>query len=214
MGWLITVGILTALAVLPLGIRVCYNDRGLRAAVRIGPVSIGVYPLSKKKAKQERPKKAAEKKPESEQQTLPKAPQPPKAEGEPKQETGGSLLDFLPLVKLAFRFLGDLRRKLRIKTLRLKLILGGDDPCDLAVNYGRAWAALGNLIPQLERWFVIQHRDMEVACDFTAAQTLVIAHVEVTITLGRLLTLAAVYGFRGLKEFIQIRKKRKGGAVT
>ena len=210
MGWLITVGILTALAVLPLGIRVRYNDRGLQAAVRIGPVSIGVYPLPKRKAKEEPPQKAAEKKPESEQTTS----KSPESEGEPKQERGGSLLDFLPLVKLAFRFLGDLRRKLRVKTLQCKLILAGDDPCDLAVNYGRAWAALGNLIPQLERWFVIQHRDMEVACDFTAAQTLVIAHVEVTITLGRLLQLAAVYGFRGLKEFLNIRKKRKGGAVT
>ena len=87
MGWLITVGILTALAVLPLGIRVRYNDRGLQAAVRIGPVSIGVYPLPKRKAKEEPPQKAAEKKPESEQTTS----KHPESEGEPKQERGGSL---------------------------------------------------------------------------------------------------------------------------
>lgn len=121
--------------------------------------------------------------------------------------------DFLPLVKVALDLLGDLRRKLRLNRLEIKLILAGDDPCDLAVNYGRAWSALGNLIPQLERLFVIQKRDMEVACDFTASETLVSARLDMTITLGRLLALAVRYGVRAGKEFLSIKKKRKGGAV-
>ena len=103
------------------------------------------------------------------------------------------------------------RRKLRLNHLQLKLIMAGDDPCDLAVNYGRVWAALGNLMPQLERLFVIKKRDVEAECDFTASETKVIARVDVTITLGRLLTLCAVYGIRALKEFLAM-KKRKGGA--
>ena len=93
--------------------------------------------------------------------------------------------------------------------LFLRLILAGDDPCDLAVNYGRAWAAVGNLMPQLERLFVIKKRDIQVECDFTAEEISVIAHVDITITLGRLLTLAVVYGIRVLFEFLSM--KRKGG---
>ena len=97
--------------------------------------------------------------------------------------------------------------------LELKLILAGGDPCDLAVNYGRAWAAVGNLMPQLERLFVIKKRDVEVECDFTASETLVIARLDLTITLGRLLGLAIVYGIRALREFLKLQKKRKGGAT-
>ena len=116
-------------------------------------------------------------------------------------------------MKVAVDFLGDFRRKLRLNNLELKLILAGDDPCDLALNYGRAWAAVGNLMPQLEKWFVIRKRNIEVECDFTASQTLVIAHLDLTITLGRLLAAVVKFAVRALIEYLKIRKKRKGGAV-
>ena len=99
-----------------------------------------------------------------------------------------------------------------MKELYLRLILAGDDPCDLAVNYGKTWTAVGNFLPALERWFVIKKKDVEVECDFAATETKVIARLEITITLGRLLSLVAVYACRGLKEFIVFRNKRKGGA--
>ena len=49
-------------------------------------------------------------------------------------------------------------------------MLGGGDPCDLAINYGKAWAALGNLWSRLEQFFVIKKRDVEIQCDFEASQ--------------------------------------------
>lgn len=218
MGWLIALGVIFFLAVLPLGVSVKYDSGGLLVKVSLGPVRLTVYPRPQKE-KKEKKKKEKEPTPEQVQQTkeeaeLPKPPQPPKQENTRKedQEKGGSLLDFLPLVKVALDLLGDLRRKLRVKRLDLKLIMAGGDPCDLAVNYGRAWAAVGNLMPQLERLFVIKKRDVEVECDFTASETLVIARVDLTITLGRTLVLAAVYGFRAVKEYLNLQKKRKGGA--
>ena len=117
------------------------------------------------------------------------------------------------MVRVALGLLDGLRRKLRIDRLELKVILAGDDPCDLATNYGRAWQALGNLMPQLERCFVIKKRDLEVECDFEASQTLIIADVKLTITLGRALGLIVWYGVKALKEFIKLRNKRKGGAT-
>ena len=214
MGWLITLGVIFFLAVLPLGVSVKYNADGLLARVILGPVKLTVYPRPKKKKKEKEPKKPKDAKQPEPKEDLPKPPQPP-AEETPKnapKEKGGSLTDFLPLVKVALDFLGDLRRKLRLNRLELKLILAGDDPCDLALNYGRAWTAVGNLMPHLERLFVIKKRNIEVECDFTASQTLVIAHVDATITLGRLIALAVRYGMRAVKEFLNIQKKRKGGA--
>jgi len=214
MGWIITFGILILLAVLPLGARIRYDAGGLLVRLVLGPVKLTVYPRPKKEKKE---KKEPEKKQEAAQkqeENLPKPPQPPKEEKQKEKKQGGSLTDFLPLVKVALDFLGDFRRKLRLDDLYLRLILASGDPCDLAVNYGKTWAAVGNLLPVLEQCFVIRKKDVEVECDFTASQTTVIARLEITITLGRLLALLAVYGFRGIKEFITIRNKRKGGAAT
>jgi len=209
MGWLITFGILTLLAILPLGVSVRYNAEGPLVRLILGPARLTVIP-GKKKADSEKKKKP---KKEAEEKTVRQiGKDKPEPQEKPKEEKGGSLLDFLPLVKTVFTFLGDFRRKLRVDKLELRLIMAGGDPYNLAVNYGRAWAAMGNLIPRLEQWFVIKHRDLEVECDFTASETLVIARLDITITLGRLLAAVLRFAFRALVEFIKIMKKRKGGA--
>lgn len=204
MGWVIFAGVLLLLAILPLGVWIRYDEAGPLVRVVAGPLKITVFPVRKKKA-------AA---PKKEKAPKPEPPQKQKEQQPAKKAKGGSLMDFLPLVKVALDLLGDFRRKLRVDELYLRLILAASDPCDLAVNYGRAWAAVGNLLPQLERFLVIKKRDVAVECDFTASQTLVTAQLKITITLGRLVTLAVVYGFRGLKEFLKLKKKRKGGATV
>ena len=101
-----------------------------------------------------------------------------------------------------------------MNVLNVKLIMAADDPCDLALNYAKAWAAIGNLMPQLERVFVIQKRDVEVECDFTADKTRVLARLDLTITLGRLLALIFALVGRAIVELVKIIIKRKGGAVN
>ena len=209
MGIWIAGAILLALAVLPLGVRIRYNDAGFVLKVIAGPLKITVIPGRKKPKKQKvKPKKQKAAQTAESAGSEDRPPQPPKAQPEQK-ERGGSLTRFLPLVKLGLKFLGDFRRKLRLDNLYLRLILAGDDPCDLAVNYGRIWAAVGNLMPQLERLFVIKKRDIQVECDFTATELCVVAHLDITITLGWLLILALYYGIRILFVFLSI--KRKGG---
>lgn len=220
MGWLIALGVVVLLAVLPLGVSVKYSAEGALVRVILGPIRLTVFPLPRKEKKENKPKQTQPQPdaaaPVQQEPALPPpqnpAPPPqPKAQ-KPKGERGGSVLDFLPLVKVALDFLGDFRRKLRLNNLELKLILAGGDPANLAINYGRAWAALGNLLPHLDRLFVIKKRDVEVECDFTTSETLIFARLDLTITLGRLLSLAVCYGIRALKEFLNIKKKRKGGA--
>ena len=219
MGWLITLGIVLLLAVLPLGVRIRYDSEGIAVKVIAGPVKITLLPRPGKKKKEKKKKETKKTKSGTgetpAEEDLPKPPQPPKEPKKkaPKAEKGGSLMDFLPLVKIALDFLGDFRRKLRLDDLYLRLILAGNDPCDLAVNYGRAWTAVGNLLPQLEKWFVIKKRDIEVECDFETSETLVIARLDLTITLGRLLAAAVKFAVRALIEYLKIKKKRKGGAV-
>lgn len=209
MGIWIAAAIVLILAVLPLGVCIRYNDAGFLLKVIAGPLKITVFPRKRKQKKQKKKPDQVKKGQQIESSASEEEPpRPPEAQPEQK-EKGGSLTRLLPLIKLGLRFLGDFRRKLRLDNLYLRLILAGDDPCDLAVNYGRIWAAVGNLMPQLERLFVIKKRDIQVECDFAASETCVVAHLDITITLGRLLVLALVYGVRVLIEFLSM--KRKGG---
>ena len=201
MGWCIFAAVVLLLAILPLGVRLVYNSEGFFLWVLCGPVRIAILPAKKKKKKSP----AKDKKPK---------PAPAKTEKPPQEKKrGGKLTDFLPFVRLATDFLGDFRRKLRLNNLVLHLTMAGEDPCDLGLNYARAWAALGGLMPLLENVFVIKKRDISVACDFEGSETVIFAQLDITVTLGRLLALAAVYGVRALKEFINLKNKRKGGTV-
>ena len=205
MGWLIFLAILIGLGCVPLGVRLRYDEDGPLAAVLLGRLPIVLYPLPgwlKKLTSRE--KKDGEKKPKKEK---PKKEKPPKdTVGEGPQ--GGSWKKFLPLVRLGLHFLGDFRRKLRVNRLVLRLTLAGDDPCDLAVNYGRAWAAVGNLLAALKRAFVIQKRDVEVQCDFLGEETKVVFAMDLTITLGRVLGLLVKYGIRAVTILLKMKNQK------
>ena len=194
MGWLLTLAVVAGLAFLPLGVSAKYGSAGPLVRLLIGPAGIQLYPGKKKKKEDKQAEETQE-------------------QGQAGEQKGGALSDFVPLVRAILDFLVDFRRKIRVRTLQLKLTLAGGDPCDLAVNYGRAWAALEGFYPQLDRFFIIKDRQLDVACDFVAERTEIYARLDITITLGRLLLIAARHGGRVLREFSRIVKLRKGGAM-
>ena len=202
MGWLIALAVVALLAVLPLGISAKYDEQGPWLWVIAGPVRLKLLPGKKKtKDTKKKTKEAKSKKKNG------------GSAAETAEEKGGSVTDFIPLVRIVFDFLADFRRKLRVNILELKIVLAGGDPCDLAVNYGKACAAVAALDPQLERFFVIKKKDIQVQCDFVEEKTLIIARLDLTITLGRLLVQLVRHGSRALKELLKIMKLRKGGAT-
>lgn len=208
MGWFITLGILFLLAILPLGVVLRYDSDGFLLKIIAGPVKIGILPKKNKKD----PKKDESAKPEkSSGKTKDKKKSDSKADPAEKPK-GGSFLDFMPIAQTVLELLNDFRCKLRIRNLELKIIMGGGDPSNLAIQYGRAWIALGNAMPLLEQFLVIKKRDVEIECDFTADSTTVFAYADITITLGRLLALVFRYGIRAISQYLNIIQKRKGGA--
>lgn len=198
MCWFVALAILILIALLPLGVSAEYSSDGALVKLCIGPFRYTLYPAQKKKPKEKKPRKENNK------------PQGKNVSGQPQQKSGGKLSDFYPLIDTALAFLDALRRKIRVNRLDLVLTLAGDDPCDLAQNYGRAWAALGNLWPRLEEFFVIRKRNVQVQCDFTADTTRIYANIHVTLTVARLLGLLGRYGVRALKQYLNIKK---GGAT-
>ena len=203
MGWLIALVVLVAVGLIPLGALVRYDQDGLKIKLVAGVLRFTIYPLPERKTK--KPKKEKKK-------------QPPKQQAAPKpqqeEKKGGRLQDFYPFLQLGLRFMKELRSKLCINHLVLRLTLAGDDPCDLAVAYGRTWAALGSLIPVLERFFNIRKRTIDVQCDFNGEDILLETQAELTLRIYQLVQMTAVYGYLVIKEFLQMKKKRKGGTVT
>lgn len=223
--WWILLAILIFILILPLGVRVNYDEDGAVVSILAGPIPIQIFPVKKK----EKPKKQKEepKQPSPEETSVPESEEPQQnaaviddddeeEEPEPSAEKkGGSLLDFLPLVELALKFVGEFFGKtLHIDVLYLKLTMAGGDPADLGINYGRTWAALGNLWPHIDRLLTIKKRDIQLQCDFEGSQTLVNARVEITITLARLLGLVLNYGFRIAFRFLKIMLARNKAAKT
>lgn len=199
MGWLIAALIFALAMFIPIGTSGVYDDDGGRVSFILGPFVFLVYPSKNDSHKSDK-KKAKTGNRESKS-------------GENLPNKGGSLADFYPFITLIFDFLCDFRRKLRVSTFRLHVMLSGGDPADLALNYGKTWASVGALWPALERFLVIKNRDIKVQCDFEDGRTSVFFKIYLTVTIGRLLSMVLRHGTSALKEFLKFRKKRNGGTV-
>lgn len=211
MGMWITLGILVLLGCIPFGVGICYDESGVRVSAVAGALKITLFPRRKKADKPPKEKKdTPEKKPKDNKKSKEKKKiSPEKKETSEAPKKGGSIQKFLPFVVEGLHFLGDFRRKLRVNKLDLAITLAGGDPADLAINYSRAWAAIGNLQPQLNRIFAIKKQNVTVNCDFCEEKTTAYLDMAITITLGRVLGLVCKYGFRMGKLFFATKKKEK-----
>lgn len=180
-------GFFTLLMLFPAGARVRYSEDGLLLRIVFGPFRYTLIPgkPGKKKEKKEKPPK--------------KAAPPKKKEPPLKEKKGGKLSGLLPYLPVAKSFLEGLRLRLRVRRLVLLVSLAGKDPCDLAVNYGRATAAVGAMLPRLEAFLRIRRRDIQIFCDFTGEDTQVYADVDIVILLGRALGLILGHGWKALR---------------
>ena len=199
-GWFV-LGIVLAVFVLigciPVGVDASYHENALALQLKIGLFTMQVLPVKPKKKKAvSSKKKSAAKKPDAKPVRTKKQLQMPKL----------TLQDILALADLACDTLGNLRRKLRVEVLVLHVTLGGSDPAKAAILYGRAWALIGMLNPKLEQLFVIKKRDIQPILDYNEKEMKVDAHLALTITIGRAVSLAARAGVRFLKLWLNKKK--------
>ena len=199
-GWFV-LGIIAAAFVLigciPVGVDARYHENALALRLKIGLFKLQILPAKPKK------KKATPKKEKSAPKNAAAKPAKPKKQFQMPKLT---LQDILALVDLACDTLGNLRRKLRVEVLVLHVTLGGSDPAKAAILYGRAWAGIGMLTPKLDRLFVIKKRDIQPILDYNEKEMKVDAHLALTITIGRAVSLAARAGVRFLKLWLNKKK--------
>lgn len=202
---LIVLGILILLALIPLGAHVRYDSEGPYVAIIAGPVKIQLLPKKQKKKKDKK-----EKKPKKKKEKKPKEQKPKEDKPKEKKPIGGLIKDFYPFVQLGFSFLGCFFRKLKVKILTLHVGFGGaGDAAKAAINYGRAWAAIGTLMPKLRKALNIKKENVSASCDFTSDEMRIYAELKLVFLLGDLIGMALRYGFRALKLYLAMKKRHK-----
>ena len=209
---LIILGVLVLLALIPLGAHVRYDADGAFVWVVAGPIRIRLLPKKPKKAKKQKKTDEKDKKKKDKKEKKPKKPKEDKQPEKPKekQPIGGLIHDFMPFVKLGLDLLGCFFRKLRIPILTLHLGFGGaNDPASAAINYGRAWSAIGAIMQPIRSKARIKKENVSCSCDFTQGDMRVFAELKAVFLLGDLVAMAVRYGLRALRLYLRMKKEQK-----
>lgn len=187
--WLLVglAGLITLVLILPVGIRVRYQQGILKLWYTIGPIRLLRYPETEKER---------EKRKNSKINLRTVLDEPIKA----NRKYDNVLGDFWAELKTTLGLFWCLRPRLRIKRLVLRLHLGGKDPAAVAMQYGGAWTAVGGLLPLLEEAFILKKRELDVDCDFSGGSTTLEAKLDITIGLGRLLWCLVRYSMDTLEN--------------
>lgn len=193
---LITALVLLAVALLPLGVSLRYDESGFVAFLKVFLLRFQLFPSKKeKKPKPEKPKKDKPK------------------EGDDHPKKGGPLAlvkGCLPLVKPA---LEGIRKRLTVNRLELYVVWASPDPADAALGYGCANAVLGTIWPLFYQNFRVRNHSTGIDVDFDAIEPTVYANADLTMNLFRLLTLALPLLVRFLKIYRSINAAPKGETV-
>ena len=186
---------------IPLGASVEYSSDGLNLSAIAGPVRIRLLPKHEKtgpeKEKKEK-KKKKDKKPKK-----PRKEKPSGEGGKKEEKKGGSLEKVLNVLPTAFQTLGRFFRKLRIRKLIVRYTLCGEDPSDLAFQYGAVSGGLGILGPTLVRFFRIRDYDVTVTPDFLAEESTVYVNAEAIILVRQLIWLVLKLDFKAVFSLIK-----------
>ena len=180
--------LLTAFALLKVGVWLEYSAEGFVLRAKAGPVSIPILPRPPKKEKKPKPPRRPAKKKASPE--------------EPKPKQGGVPTLVLRLIPIVAEAAGRFKRKLVIDRLWLSFTAGGaSDAAAGALLYGRISASMGMLVPLLENHFNLKDRRFHTGVDFTAEHPALYLHAVLTIRVGQVIVLAARCGIQCFKVY-------------
>ena len=193
---MILILLLVALLI-PVYIRISYEQGELRVSVKYAKFSIPVIP----KAEQEPQTEAAQE----------RTDQPEQQEVKSKEKSGINreqvvyTIDTLPpiLLKTLRRF----GRRIRLEPLKVHVLVAASDPADTAILYGKLHGFLAAFLPPLHRSITIREQDIQLFPDFSEESMDYIADIGIGMRPGSalLIILCALGGV--LKWYIGFRKR-------
>jgi len=158
---LIIIAIILFIALLRFGIVIEYSETGIRAWVRVGFLSLIIYP-----EKEHRLHKIRKARKKVRQKIKP-----------------GSLDELLDIIAPIKEMLDRLRRKLLIKRLKIHYTVAGEDPYKTAMTFGSANAATSIIVPLLEEKFRIKKRDIQILANFESEEQKIYLNLAISIAM-------------------------------
>ena len=116
------------------------------------------------------------------------------------------------LLPVGLEALGSFRKKLVLEKLDLHLAVGGTDPAETAIFYGRVWAGLGNLVPMLERAFILKKRSIYAQLSPAPDKIQVEVETRLRYRIGQLIGIAFKAGWKALWIFLRHKRAERRAA--
>lgn len=195
----VVLGVLLALILLSfvrVGAWAEYSESGLLVRLKLGIISIQVFPVKKEK------------------QAAKKKSQKPALDRKEKSKRGGSfelIKECLPLIAEAA---GELKRKISIDELQMDLLWSLPDPASCAVGFGGVNAAVGMIWPLIEQNFQVRKHRIRTAVDFDIGKPTVYLLAQMTMRVGQLLSFSLRLAIRFFKIYQDVNIRQKINQTT
>lgn len=191
---LAVLAVLTLLLLLPVCLQVDYADDEVGVVLRAGPIRYRLLP-AKEKTPEEQAAKAAKK-----QQKKAAAPERSKLEA-----VQAAAEKYCALVKQLCAVVPVVRRVLVIDEITVYVRFFDEDPAQLALRYGQAWAVIGVVMGTLSNLLRVKRREVCPMIDSAVDGFSLDAKLKLHITL--------LGALRILLKFVGQREKRQKNAA-
>ena len=217
-GWIIAGSIILFIIILLAIPVVVHFDYGADLRLKVRYLFITLYQIPEK-PKKRRKKKPSKKRPKestgTEAAAVDNSANPAEASGaktdekpakekkkkekKPKDPTKPDLFEMLELVKVGVESLSKPLRKLckriRICDLNIKMICGGEDAAEAALNFGRMNLLISNALGWMDVAFTLKRPHMDINVDFQSEET--VTECSCKVKLSALAAMAFVFTFLG-----------------
>ena len=178
-------------------------EESIKVKAKVGLFAYSILP-KQQKAKKKKRKNSGNKaeKPETKKEKSGKKPKP--------KLTLADIQSAIPAIWESLqKGLSKTRSKMTIDPLTLCVMIGGDDPAEVAQWYGWASGTLWTLMPQLQEKIRIPHPQIHLGMDFQAEKTTVRGKVGIRYRVGGLTAIGFAFARPVLKWGWSFLKKKK-----
>ena len=161
-----------------------FGPGGFSLRLLLGVFSLTVLPLKEKK--QKKPKKQKPEKPPKKAKKPPDtAPEEP--ESKPRKRSFTDRFDKKKLIRAAFKAMGRGFRMVRVDVLELRVTVASGEPHKTALLYGSVCAALGAVVPFINRRLRVRRQNVMADLNFERVSMSAGGRVKVTVSVAELM---------------------------
>lgn len=176
------------------GVRLAFGEE-CRVMLRLGPIRMQVVPKKETEKKKPKKDKATKKKKEKPKKEMPKI-------------TARAVLDSLPeLWRILKKGLRMTFHRVRVAPMDISAVIGGDDPADTALLYGRLSAAMYTAMPMLQELVDMPDPHIHLEPELQGGETRISGEVGVSFLIWDLTVIGFACGVPLIHWLLRLRKQ-------